>query len=267
MKTEGSYTRFYKMMLIDTHVHLNMKNFSHDLDRVISRAKEAGISILLNVGFDRKSSEESINLASKYKEIYAIIGVHPHYSKDINDNDLEWLYNIAGHPKVVAIGEIGLDFYYKNSDPDIQRCIFKAQMEIAKSVGLPVVIHSREAHESTKKILFEYNIPTLLHCFSGSLELAEEYIKKGFYIALGGIVTFKNAKKAKRVAANININHLVLETDCPYMAPVPYRGKRNEPSYIINVANKIALLRDMHINDIVDITTQNAVRFFGLKEG
>jgi len=241
-----------------------MPQFTDSLDEVINRAKNIGIKYIINVGFDRKSSKESIKLSEKYDFIYAVIGFHPHDSKDIKEKDFLWLEKNINHEKVVAIGEIGLDFHYDNSPREIQKEVFIRQMDIAKKNDFPVVIHSRDAAEQTKKILFSYNLKTLLHCYSGSLEMAQKYVKKGYFLALGGAVTFKNAKKTKQVAAKIPLDNLLIETDCPYMAPVPYRGKINEPSFIIKVAEEIASIRDISVEKIGLQTFNNACKFFNL---
>jgi TatD DNase family protein len=254
------------MFLFDSHAHLNMEQYKGNLEAVISRALNNGVAYIINVGFDRKSSEESIKLAEKYDFIYAAIGFHPHDSKEITDEDLNWLESALSHEKVVAIGEIGLDFHYDNSPREIQKDIFIKQMDIAKKSNMPVIIHSRDASLETQKILFSYDIKTLLHCYSGSLEMAEEYINHGYFLALGGAVTFKNAKKAKKVAEKIDISHLLIETDCPYMAPVPYRGQINEPSYVKNVADEIAKLRGSDTEKIAEITYKNACEFFNIGE-
>jgi len=254
------------MLLFDSHAHLNMPQLYDNIEEVISRAKDCGIQYIINVGFDRRSSEESILLAEKHEFIYATIGFHPHDSKDITDNDLSWLKDSASHKKVVAIGEIGLDFHYDNSPRNIQKEVFVKQLEIAKELDMPVVIHSRDASLETRDTLFSYDLKTLLHCYSGSLELAEEYIKKGYFISLGGAVTFKNAKKPKLVAASIDINRLLVETDCPYMAPVPFRGKTNEPSFISKVVEEIARIRNSSPEDVAVKTYNNASSFFNIGE-
>lgn len=252
------------MFLFDSHAHLNMPQFRDSLDEVIDRAKNIGVKYIINVGFDRKSSEESIALSEKYDFIYAIIGFHPHDAKDIEENDFLWLEKNIHHEKVVAIGEIGLDFHYDNSPREIQKEVFTRQMELAKKNDFPVVIHSRDAAKQTGDILFSYNLKTLLHCYSGSLEMAREYVKKDYFIALGGAVTFKNAKRPKQVAAGISLDNLLIETDSPYMAPVPYRGKTNEPSFIIKVAEEIASIRKISVEKVGLKTFENACKFFNL---
>lgn len=252
------------MLLFDSHAHLNMPQLYDKIEDVIKRAKDSGIKYIINVGFDRRSSEESILLADKYDFIYATIGFHPHDAKDISKEDLLWLKNSASHKKVVAIGEIGLDFHYDNSPRDIQKEVFVSQLDIAKELNMPVVIHSRDASLETRNILFSYDLKTLLHCYSGSAEMANEYVKRGFFISLGGAVTFKNAKKPKQVAASIDINHLLVETDCPYMAPVPFRGKTNEPSFVSNVVYEIAHIRNSSSDDIAEKTYNNACSFFNI---
>ncbi|MDD2717451.1 MAG: TatD family hydrolase [Candidatus Wallbacteria bacterium] len=250
------------MLLIDTHAHLNMSEFASDLTDVLKRATEAGVETVINVGFDRKSSQETIELADKNPNIFAVIGFHPHEAKGISEDDYSWLKSALSHPKVLALGEIGLDYHYDNSPRDLQRSVFVRQLEMARELGKKIVVHSREAALETREILFEHDGPTLLHCFSGSAEMAEEYLKKGYYLALGGAVTFKNARKPLEVLQRIGAEHLLLETDSPYMTPVPFRGKRNEPALLTLILKRVAEILSMPADQLADKTTGNARHFF-----
>lgn len=233
-------------MLIDSHAHLDDKRFNRDRDMIIKKLQENGIELVINIGADLKTSIASVSLAEKYENIYAVVGVHPHSAKEVDKSTIEILKSFASRKKVVAIGEIGLDFHYDNSPRDVQRKWFKEQIKLAKEVDLPIVVHSREADQETFDILKEAQDGSLrgvLHCYSGSVELAEEYIKLGFYISLAGPVTFKNARVPKEVAKSVPLNKLLVETDSPYLTPEPYRGKRNEPIFVKYVAGTIADLK------------------------
>ena len=222
--------------MIDSHVHLDDPAFDEDRDSLIKSLGENGIELVINNSSDLPSSERSVELANKYENIYAAIGVHPHEAKTYDDKVEERLIELSKNEKVMAIGEIGLDYYYDNSPRDVQKEVFKRQIELAARLGKNIVIHSRDAVKDTFDILKEahekYEFTALIHCFSQSVEMMEEYVKMGDYLALGGAVTFKNAKTPKEVAKKVPLDRLLLETDCPYMTPVPYRGKRNEPKLV-----------------------------------
>ena len=255
-------------MLIDSHVHLDDRRYDNDRDRIIKALKDDGIELVLNIGADLQTSIASVSLAEKYDNVYAVVGVHPHSAKEVDDSTLEILKSFAPRDKVVAIGEIGLDFHYDNSPRDVQRKWFKKQLELAKEVNLPVVIHSREADQETFDIIKEAqdgNLRGVLHCFSGSPEMAHEYIKLGFYISLAGPVTFNNARVLKEVAKVLPLDKLLIETDSPYLTPTPNRGKRNEPAYVRYVAAEIAELREMSFDDLVEATNRNTKELFGIK--
>lgn len=254
-------------MLIDSHVHLDDRRYDNDRNRIIKGLKDDGIELVLNIGADLKSSIASVSLAEEYENIYAVVGVHPHSAKDIDNSTLEILKTFAKRDKVVAIGEIGLDFYYDNSPRDVQRKWFREQLDLAKEVGLPVVIHTREATEETFDILKEAQdgkLRGVLHCYSGSPEMALEYIKLGFYISLAGPVTFNNAKVLKEVAKIVPLDKLLIETDSPYLTPTPNRGKRNEPAYVRYVAAEIAELKGISFEELTVATNRNAKKLFNI---
>lgn len=255
-------------MFIDSHAHLDDERFDYDRELLIKSLKGNKIDLVINIGADLKTSKASVNLAREYDNIYAVVGVHPHSAKEVDENTIQELRKLTKEEKVVAIGEIGLDYYYDNSPRDIQRIVFLQQLKLAKELKLPVVIHTRDAAQETFDILKEAaqdgNLRCVLHCYSGSVELAHEYIKLGFYISIGGPVTFKNSKVAKEVAKAIPLDKLLIETDCPYLTPEPYRGKRNEPMFVKYAAETIAELRGISIEELAEATTNNAIALFQL---
>lgn len=254
--------------MIDSHVHLDDQAFDEDRDSLIKSLGDNGIELVINNSSDLPSSERSVELANKYENIYAAIGVHPHEAKTYDDGVEERLIELSKNEKVMALGEIGLDYYYDNSPRDVQKEVFKRQIELAARLGKNIVIHSRDAVKDTFDILKEahekYEFTALIHCFSQSVEMMEEYVKMGDYIALGGAVTFKNAKTPKEVAKKVPLDRLLLETDCPYMTPVPHRGKRNEPKLVKFVCRYIADLRQIDPEEVEKITAENTKRFFGI---
>lgn len=255
-------------MLIDSHAHLDDKRFNRDRKKLIENFENDGLELVINIGADLKSSIDSVKLAEEYENIYAAVGVHPHSAKELDDDMLEIIRSFASREKVVAIGEIGLDYYYDNSPRDVQRIWFKKQLDLAKEVNLPVVIHTRDASQETFDILKEAQDGTLrgvLHCYSGSLEMALEYVKMGFYISIAGPVTFKNSKESKKVAEGVPLERLLIETDSPYLTPEPNRGKRNEPAYVRYVAGEIAELRGISYEDLIEATSRNTKELFGIK--
>lgn len=255
-------------MLIDSHAHLDDKRFNSDRDMIIKNLKTNGIELVVNVGADLKSSKSTVELARAHENIYAVVGVHPHSASELNKEAIETLKNYAKEDKVLAIGEIGLDFYYDNSPREDQRYAFKAQIELAKELDLPIVIHSREADQETFDTIEaaqDGNLKVLLHCYSGSAELAQEYLKLGCYISLAGPVTFKNARVPKEVAKVIPLDRLLVETDSPYLTPEPYRGKRNEPMFVKYVVEEIAELKGVSIEELSSATRENTKKFFGIK--
>lgn len=254
-------------MLFDTHVHLNAEQFEEDLTEVITRAQEAGVANMIVVGFDRPTITKAMELVETYDFLYAAVGWHPVDAIDMTDADLEWIESLAAHPKVVAIGEMGLDYYWDKSPKEIQMEVFRKQIRLARRVKLPIIIHNREATADIITILREEEaslVGGIMHCFSGSVETAKECLEMNFYISLGGPVTFKNAKKPKEVAAEVPLDRLLIETDCPYLAPHPFRGKRNEPAYVKLVAEQIASIKQVSVEEVARITTENAKKIFGI---
>ena len=251
--------------MIDSHVHLDDEAFNEDREDIIKSLGENGIELVINNSSDLPSSERSVELANKYENIYAAIGVHPHEARTYDDEVEKRLIELSRDKKVLAIGEIGLDYYYDNSPRDVQKEVFKRQIELAAKLKKNIVIHSREAAKDTLKEAHEkYDFTALIHCFSQSVDMMREYLKMGDYIALGGAVTFKNAKTPKEVAKAVDLDRLLLETDCPYMTPVPYRGKRNEPKLVKFTCQYIADLRQMDALELEKITGENTKRFFGI---
>ena len=254
-------------MLFDTHVHLNAAQFQEDLSEVIERALASGVSQMVVVGFDRPTIMKAIELAEAYEFLYASVGWHPVDAIDMKEKDLLWLEELSTHPKVVALGEMGLDYYWDKSPKEIQKEVFRKQIQLAKKVKLPIIIHNRDATADIVEILKEEKAETvggIMHCFSGSVEVAKECIKMNFYISLGGPVTFKNAKQPKKVAEEIPLDRLLIETDAPYLTPHPYRGKRNEPSYVKLVAEEVSRIKNVSFEEVSRITTENANKIFGI---
>ena len=255
-------------MLFDSHAHLDDKRFENERDQIIANAKEAGVEYILNPGADFESSVRAIEVAKKYDMVYAAVGMHPHDSKDMDEITLELFRGMAKKPKVVAIGEIGLDYHYDNSPRDIQQKWFIEQIRLAKELKLPIIIHDRDANEDVLRILKEENpfdTGVVLHCFSGSAELARQYVKLGAYISIAGPVTYKNARKTVEVVEAISLDRLFIETDSPYLTPMPHRGKRNEMAHVQFVADKIAQIKGISYEMVANQTKENAKKFFGIK--
>ena len=254
-------------MLIDSHAHLDMKQFDSDRDQVIDRALSADVRHIITVGIDIKSSLNAVKLTTHYPPIFATIGIHPHNADNANKNDLEQIALIAQQNKIIAIGEIGLDFFHNRSARQKQIEVFTQQLAIAISLDLPVVIHDREAHTNTLNILSSFKksgLKGMIHCFSRDYNLAKTFIEMGYYISIPGTVTFNNASQIQDVVRRIPLNRLLLETDAPFLAPTPSRGKRNEPSYIIYTAQKIAKLRGISFEEISYQTSKNVCELFNL---
>lgn len=254
-------------MLVDTHAHLSDSQLASDLEAVVDRARQAGVTKIINVGDSIDRSQLAIAQVEQCQCLWGAVAVHPHEAASFDDESLEQLRSMARHPRVVAIGEIGLDYYYKTPEREVQEAAFRRQLELAADVGLPVIVHDREAHADVLSILKEAasrGVSGVLHCFSGSYELAMEFIRLGFYISIAGTVTFKNARRPVEVATNIPFDRLLIETDCPYLSPVPVRGKRNEPAYVRHTAEMIAALRRVPLEELASITSQNASRLFGI---
>lgn len=251
--------------LVDSHTHLDDARFAKDREEIIARFDEDGIAWVLNPGADLTSSERAVKLAGEYDRIYAAVGIHPHEAEKVDPAMLDAIRRLAQKEKVVAIGEIGLDYYYDNSPRERQKEVFRAQMEIARSLSLPVVIHSRDAAEDTYEILRAFpEVVGDLHCYSGSWEMALRFLDLGYYLGFGGTTTFKNARLPKHVVKKLPLERLLIETDAPYLTPEPHRGKRNEPAYVRYVAEKIAELRGMSVEEVIEISHNNARRLFGL---
>lgn len=254
-------------MIFDTHSHYDDEAFHEDREELLSGLKNKGVERLVNVGADIETSRMALELAEKYDFIYAAIGVHPSETEGLTEADIDWLRENCCHEKVVAVGEFGLDYHWQEPAQEVQKKWFLRQIELAKEVKLPIIIHSREAAAETMEILREtgaYECGGVIHCYSYSPEMAKEYVEMGFYIGIGGVVTFKNAKKCKRTVEEIPIERIVLETDCPYMAPEPNRGTRNDSSQLIYVADKIAELKGMTTEEVIRITTENAEKLYRL---
>ncbi len=254
------------MVLYDSHTHLDEQCYDEDREAVIQRAFDQEIYGLINIGADMSSSARSMALAQKYPTIYSAVGIHPHEAEAVSEADYEQLSRWAGQAKVVAIGEIGLDYHYDYSPRTVQQQVFIRQLAVAKETHKPVIIHTREAHGDMMKILTDHGqgLNGIIHCYSGSLEMAQELIKRGFYLGIGGSLTFKNARKLKQIVTEISLNHLVVETDCPYLTPHPYRGRRNEPAYVRLVVQEIAALKQVTEEAVAEATTENVEKLFQL---
>lgn len=251
--------------IFDTHAHYDDEAFQDDLEGLLSAFPEGGISGVVSCGVNEESSKKNIELAHKYGFIYAAVGYHGLNTEDLTDNYLEAIKTLAQDEKVVAIGEIGLDYHYEKETKDLQIKIFREQIKLANELNLPVIIHDREAHEDALNILKELKPKGVLHCFTGSVETAREILKLGMYIGLGGAVTFKNAIKPVEVAKIVPEDRLVLETDAPYMSPVPFRGKRCTSLLIPYTAQKIADVRSTDVQALLDTTDRNARDLFNIK--
>ena len=254
------------IMAIDTHAHIFDEQFSVDQEEVIKRILEAKLSKVVVVGFSKETNKLALELAQKYSFIYPTLGIHPSEANLVDGNDILELEELIKQNKIYAIGECGLDYYWVSDNKDKQKWLFNEQIKLSIKYNMPLVIHCRDAVADVYEILKSYNgkVRFVMHCYSGSLEMAREFIKLGGYISLGGPVTFKNAKTPKEVAVGIPLERLMIETDCPYLAPVPYRGKRNEPSFVRYVLKEIANLRNMNIVELEEILDNNSISFFKL---
>ncbi|WP_334110355.1 TatD family hydrolase [Thermodesulfitimonas autotrophica] len=252
--------------LTDTHCHLDDERYETDRAAVVARARAAGVTRLVTVGYDLASSRRTVELAAALPGVYAVVGVHPHDAAGVSPEYLEELRRLAREPCVVAIGEIGLDFYRDLSPRPAQREVFVAQLNLARELGLPVVIHCREALGEVYAILRReaVGLSGVMHCFSGGWEEARRFLALGFYLSVAGPVTFAGARRPVEVVRQMPIERLLLETDAPYLAPVPHRGKRNEPAYLVHTAQKVAEIRGISLEELAAATTANAARLFGL---
>ncbi len=256
-------------MLFDTHSHLDDEAFDEDRDELIWRIhNEHNVDLIMVVGADMDSSRRAIELSEKYDFIYAAVGVHPHDAEGMSEKDIDELKYMSKHEKVKAIGEIGLDYYYDNSPRDLQKFWFARQMQLAREVSLPVIIHDRDAHADCMQILKDERVDItggVFHCFSGSAQMAREAIKLGMHISFAGPITFKNAVKTVEAASEVPIEKMFIETDCPYLAPVPHRGERNHSGNVSYVAQRIAKIKQMPYEQVAAITRQNAIDFFKIE--
>ena len=252
---------------IDTHAHYNDGKFADDLDETLRNARNSGLIAAVNCAEDAETSEACIALAEKYDFIYAACGCHPHNASKVRPGDYGKIYDLLKHPKAVAVGEAGLDYYYDFSDRDSQKACFRENVRLSKELGLPLVVHDREAHRDVLDILDEEKAPegkVVFHCYSGSAEMAGLIAKRGWFFSVGGAVTFKNARRIIEALAVIPDELLMLETDCPYMTPEPFRGKRNDSSFIPLTAAKVASVKGVSAEVILEVTAANAARFFGI---
>ncbi len=252
--------------LVDSHAHLDHEQFAGDVDEVIRRAQAAGVRVIVTIGSDLASSEAAVRLAETYPCVYATVGVHPHDATQLDDSAYARLRELARHPRVVAIGEIGLDYYYDHSPRPVQRQAFIRQLALAREAGLPFVVHNRDADDDTMAVLRDWaaGLSGLMHSFAGSAAMLEECLAMGHYVSTGGMVTFRNADNIRAVIAHVPPDRLLIETDAPYLTPVPLRGRRNEPAYVQYVAQFLAGLRGVDPLQLAAATTANACRFFRL---
>ena len=247
-------------MIVDTHCHLSKKDYNN-LDEVIKNID----GIIIISGCDDETNGEVIEIVNKYETVYGTLGIHPEEIDKLTDNSFEFIERNLNNPKIVAIGEIGLDYYWNKENKKEQQKVFRKQLEIAKKYNIPVVVHSRDAIEDTYNILKDYKLKGDIHCFGSSLEMANKFIKLGYKIGIGGVLTFKNSLKLKEVVKNISLDSILLETDSPFLSPEPFRGKKNEPKNVEYVAKKIAELKNVSFEEVVDITTSNAKSLFDLE--
>lgn len=253
-------------MIFDTHTHYDAEQFDKDRVELLSSMREHNVGFILNVGATLDGCKSSVEFARKYPFMYAAVGVHPDEVGALNNETFAWMEELLLDEKTVAVGEIGLDYYWDNEPREVQKEWFIRQLELARKHDLPVCIHSRDAAEDTLNVMREYakGLQGVIHCFSYSPEIAKEYVENGFYIGVGGVVTFKNGKKMKEVVKATPIERILLETDCPYLAPEPYRGKRNSSIYLDRVAEEIGQLKGMTANEVIEATEQNAKTLFGI---
>jgi TatD DNase family protein len=252
-------------LLIDTHAHLDDARFDGDRDAMIARAREAGVEHLVTIGCDLTTSRAAVELADRYPFVYATVGVHPHEAKQIGDSWYDDLRRLAQHKKVVAYGEIGLDYHYNHSPPKLQRERFREQITLARDLRLPIVVHTREAQDDTITVLKEENaadVGGVFHCFSGDARLAKDALDLGFLLSFSGVITFQNATMLRDIVKTVPMDRILVETDSPYLTPAPHRGKRNEPAHVRLVAEKIAAIQGMTADQVAELTSQNARRVF-----
>jgi len=251
-------------MLFDTHAHMDDRAFNEDRDALLTGLKEKGVGLVMNPGCSLESSKNAVALAEKYDFVYAAVGSHPDAADEVDESVLEEYRKLCKlSSKVKAIGEIGIDYHYEDIPRELQLKAFRMQMELARELKLPVIVHEREAHEDGMAVVKEFpDVTGVFHCYSGSAEMARQLTDLGWYIGFTGVLTFKNARRAVETAASIPLERIVLETDCPYMAPEPFRGKRNDPGYIFRMAEKLSEIRDLPVEEIQSITTENGKRLY-----
>lgn len=255
-------------MLIDTHAHLQDEELLPEAVEVLQRAVDAGVDTIICPGYDLPSSKQAVKLAQLYPQVYAAIGIHPHDAENLNDEAMAELYRLAGDPRVVAIGEIGLDYYRDLTPRDLQQEAFIAQINLAREINKPIIIHDRDAHQDVFNIVTKEKAGRnqgIMHCYSGSLPLAIDFMKQGFFISFAGPLTYKNNRKTAEVAATIPLDRILVETDCPYLAPEPVRGKRNEPANVVHTASFLAQLRKKSLEEIAYLTSRNAKAVYRIK--
>jgi TatD DNase family protein len=253
-------------MLFDTHAHLNDPASDPDREQLMAGLEGKGIGYVMNAGCSLESSKDIIKMAEKYPWLYASVGSHPDSADEVNEEVIDQYRQLARHEKVKAIGEIGLDYYYEDIPREIQKNAFRMQMSLANELDLPVIIHEREAHDDGMRIVKEFpKVKGVFHCYSGSAEMARQLVNMGWYIGFTGVLTFKNARKAVETAASIPLDRIVLETDCPFMAPEPFRGKRNDPGYLPKMAEKLAEIRGISVEEAIAATTENAKRLYRIE--
>jgi len=250
-------------MLFDTHAHLNDPAFDPDREELMAGLAAKGVGLVMNAGCSLESSRDIVNMTAKYPWLYGSVGSHPDSANEVNEEVIEEYRKLCQNKKIKAIGEIGLDYYYEDIPRDIQKQAFRMQMQLAKELDMPVIIHEREAHDDGMRIVKEFpGVTGVFHCYSGSAEMARQLVKMGWYIGFTGVLTFKNARKAVETAASIPLDRIVIETDCPFMAPEPFRGKRNDPGYLYRMAEKLAEIRGITPEEAAAVTTENAKRLY-----
>lgn len=252
-------------MIFDSHAHYDDSAFDADRDQVLKKIQDAGVGRVLNCGADIRGCEATLELIRKHDFLYGAIGLHPHNASQLKEN-INRIGDMLGEDRVAAVGEIGLDYYYEGYDRELQIDAFRTQMDLARSLGYPVIIHDRDAHEDTLRIIKEFkDVRGVLHCYSGSFDFAREILKLDYYLGFTGVVTFKNAVRAVEVVRNIPIDRLLVETDCPYMAPHPYRGERNDSAYLVHIIKRVAEIRGMDYEEVERITWENASRLLDIE--
>jgi TatD DNase family protein len=256
-------------MLIDSHAHIQGKEYAGEVETVIARAREAGIDKIIAVGGagEMSSNHDAVALASLYDDVYAAVGMHPHDAKDVGPEELKSLRELTIHPKVIAVGETGLDYYYSHSPHDVQRRVFMDFINLARQAGLPLIVHERDAAQDAAQLLRSEGTGDLrgvIHCFTGNYEAACAYLDLGFYLSFTGIITFKNAEPLRDVVRQVPLKKILIETDSPYLTPVPHRGKRNEPAYVRLVAEAVAIIKSVSLEEVAQITSGNARELFSI---